>query len=87
MVKPVFEAQPDPDPGRVRSLRQEADNDDALCRGYLEVIRLIGFIVVPMMAALAVVAPVFVPVVLGDQSGASRSSSCRSWPSSASRAL
>jgi O-antigen/teichoic acid export membrane protein len=46
--------------------RKQAD-DAALRRGYGEVIRLIGFVVVPMLTGLALVAPFFVPVAFGSR--------------------
>jgi lipopolysaccharide exporter len=43
------------------------DDDEALCRGYLEVTRLVAFISFPMMAGFAVTAPQLVPVAFGPQ--------------------
>jgi O-antigen/teichoic acid export membrane protein len=67
VVKPVFELNPILTRVSFPAFAKRQDNDEALCRGYLEVIRLIGFVIVPTMVGLAVVAPLFVPVVFGDQ--------------------
>jgi lipopolysaccharide exporter len=66
VVKPVFELNPILTRVAFPAFAKKQGDDDALGRGYLEVIRLIGFIVIPTMAAVAVLAPVFVPVFLGD---------------------
>ena len=42
-------------------------DDAALCRGYLEVTRLVAFVSFPIMVGFAVTAPWLVPVVFGDQ--------------------
>lgn len=44
--------------------RKQTDNA-ALCRGYLEMIKLLAYIVFPLLIGLATVAPVFVPVIFG----------------------
>lgn len=41
-------------------------DDAALCRGYLEVSRLLGFVGFPVLVGLGVTAPIFVPLFLGD---------------------
>lgn len=47
------------------------DDDRALCRGFLEVSRVVAMISFPAMAGLAAVAPAFVAVVYGSEWGAS----------------
>jgi O-antigen/teichoic acid export membrane protein len=67
VVKPVFELNPILTRVSFPAFAKKQDDNEALCRGYLEVIRLIGFVIVPTMVGVAVVAPLFVPVVFGDQ--------------------
>ncbi|NJL55860.1 oligosaccharide flippase family protein [bacterium] len=47
-------------------VKRQSDNA-ALRRGYLDLLRLIAFVIFPMVSGLAVVAPLFVPLVLGDE--------------------
>jgi O-antigen/teichoic acid export membrane protein len=42
-------------------------DDDALRRGYVEMMKAIAFVVAPVMVALAATAPVLVPVLFGDK--------------------
>ena len=67
VVKPVFELNPILTRVAFPAFAKKQADNEALARGYVEVIRLIAFIVVPTMAAVAVLAPVFVPVVFGAQ--------------------
>jgi O-antigen/teichoic acid export membrane protein len=71
VVKPVFELNPILTRVAFPAFAKKQRDNDALARGYVEVIRLIGFIVVPTMAAVAALAPVLVPVVFGNQWDAS----------------
>jgi len=48
-------------------LARKQNDDAALRRGYLEMIGLLGFIVVPVLIGLAVTAPLVVPVMFGDR--------------------
>jgi O-antigen/teichoic acid export membrane protein len=45
---------------------RKQDDDDALARGYLHVARIVAYISFPLLAGLAVTAPMLVPFVLGD---------------------
>jgi O-antigen/teichoic acid export membrane protein len=45
---------------------RKQNDDAALRRGYLELLRLITFVISPMVIGLAIVAPVAVPLLLGD---------------------
>ncbi len=67
VVKPVFELNPILTRVAFPAFAKKQKDNDALARGYIEVTRLIGFIVVPTMAAVAVLAPVLVPVLFGPQ--------------------
>jgi O-antigen/teichoic acid export membrane protein len=67
VVKPVFELNPILTRVAFPAFAKKRADDAALARGYVEVIRLIGFVVIPTMVAVAALAPVFVPAVLGDQ--------------------
>lgn len=67
VVKPVFELNPILTRVAFPAFAKKQADHEALARGYVEVIRLIAFVVVPTMAAVAVLAPVFVPVVFGAQ--------------------
>ncbi|HUK95775.1 MAG TPA: MOP flippase family protein [Gaiellaceae bacterium] len=67
VVKPVFELNPILTRVSFPAFARKQHDDEALSRGYIEVIRLIAFIVVPTMVAVAALAPVFVPVVFGSQ--------------------
>lgn len=71
VVKPVFELNPILTRVAFPAFSKKQDDDPALARGYLEVIRLIAFIIVPTMAAVAALAPVIVPVLFGDKWNAS----------------
>jgi len=65
VVKPVFELNPILTRVAFPAFSKKQGDDPALARGYLEVIRLIAFIIVPTMAAVAALAPVIVPVLFG----------------------
>jgi len=67
VVKPVFELNPILTRVAFPAFARKQHDDEALGRGYVEVIRLIGFIVIPTMAAVAALAPVIVPVLFGEQ--------------------
>jgi lipopolysaccharide exporter len=67
VVKPVFELNPILTRVAFPAFAKKQDDDAALSRGYVEVIRLIAFIVVPTMAAVAALAPLVVPVLFGTQ--------------------
>lgn len=71
VVKPVFELNPILTRVAFPAFAKKQEDDSALARGYIEVIRMLGFVVIPTMAAVAVLAPVLVPVVLGSQWGSS----------------
>lgn len=47
------------------------DDNDALQRGYLHVLRVIGYVTIPLLVGIAVMAPEFVDVVLGRRWAAS----------------
>jgi len=44
---------------------QKQDDNDALGRGYVHVVQILGYIVFPLLVGLGVFAPVIVPLVLG----------------------
>jgi O-antigen/teichoic acid export membrane protein len=67
VVKPVFEFNPILTRVAYPAFAKKQNDDEALARGYVEMIRLIGFVVVPLMAAVAALAPLVVPVVFGKQ--------------------
>lgn len=67
VVKPVFELNPILTRVAFPAFARKQNDNEALARGYTEVIRLIAFVVVPTMAAVAVLAPVLVPVIFGSQ--------------------
>jgi O-antigen/teichoic acid export membrane protein len=67
VVKPVFELNPILTRVAFPAFAKKRTDDEALARGYVEVIRLIAFIVVPTMVAVAALAPVVVPVLFGAQ--------------------
>ena len=48
--------------------KKQTDNR-ALCRGYLQMMKLLGIIVFPLLIGVAVIAPVVVPVVFGNKWG------------------
>jgi lipopolysaccharide exporter len=67
VVKPVFELNPILTRVAFPAFAKKRADNEALARGYVEVIRLIAFVVVPTMAAVAALAPVLVPVLFGAQ--------------------
>jgi O-antigen/teichoic acid export membrane protein len=67
VVKPVFELNPILTRVAFPAFSKKQEDDSALARGYVEVIRLIAFIIVPTMAAVAALAPVIVPVLFGEK--------------------
>ena len=67
VVKPVFELNPILTRVAFPAFAKKQADHEALARGYVEMIALIAFIVIPTMVAVAVLAPLFVPVVFGAQ--------------------
>jgi O-antigen/teichoic acid export membrane protein len=67
VVKPVFELNPILTRVAFPAFAKKQDDHDALARGYIEVTRLLAFVVVPTMVAVAALAPVVVPVIFGAQ--------------------
>jgi O-antigen/teichoic acid export membrane protein len=67
VVKPVFELNPILTRVAFPAFAKKRDDHDALGRGYVEVTRLLGFVVVPTMVAVAALAPLVVPVLFGEQ--------------------
>ena len=67
VVKPVFEFNPILTRVSFPAFAKKQHDDEALTRGYIELSRLIAFVVIPLMAAVAALAPVIVPVVFGEK--------------------
>jgi O-antigen/teichoic acid export membrane protein len=66
VTKPLFQLNPVLTRVAFPAFAKRQDDLAALRRGYEQVIRLIGFLVIPLLTGLAVSAPAFVPFVLGD---------------------
>ncbi len=67
VVRPVFVINPVVTRVAFPIFARRQDDDAALRRGYLQIVRVVAYVTMPLLAGLAVVAPDFVPVVLGDQ--------------------
>jgi O-antigen/teichoic acid export membrane protein len=67
VVKPVFEFNPILTRVSFPAFAKKQHDDEALARGYAELIKLVGFVVVPLMAAVAALAPLIVPVLFGSK--------------------
>jgi len=67
VVKPVSELNPILTRVAFPAFARKQSDHDALSRGYIEVTRLLAFVVVPTMAAVAALAPLVVPVLFGKQ--------------------
>jgi O-antigen/teichoic acid export membrane protein len=65
VVKPVYEFNPILTRVSFPAFAKKQHDDEALARGYAELIKLVGFVVVPLMAAVAALAPLIVPVLFG----------------------
>jgi O-antigen/teichoic acid export membrane protein len=67
VVRPVFVINPVVTRVAFPIFARRQDDDGALRRGYLQVVRVVAYVTLPLLAGLALVAPDFVPVVLGPQ--------------------
>jgi O-antigen/teichoic acid export membrane protein len=71
VIKPLIYINPMLNRVAFPILATRQDDDAALARGYLHVVRLIAYGTVPLMLGLAIVAPEFIAVVLGPKWAAS----------------
>lgn len=71
VTKPLFQLNPVLTRVAFPAFAKRQNDLAALRRGYAQVIRFIGFLVIPLLTGLAVAAPAFVPFVLGDGWGES----------------
>jgi O-antigen/teichoic acid export membrane protein len=67
VVKPLLQFNPIVTRVAFPAFAKRQDDDGAIQRGYVEMIRLIAFVVVPLLTAIAITAPFFVPAVFGAQ--------------------